>query len=192
MHKLVALACLALQVSLAHAQGSLPVELEDCTGPGATFCFDTAPLTIENACGALFENYQGRVGWPALRNAGPITVSVQTRNTGFDGQTWYPLYVEVAPRIPTDTGCATERPGYLVLSTNSGFACGGSWASVGPIDLTTYHIPLGGAYSVQCVFFRTTPTGVTHRTVGFSCIRVSSTQSAATGAEWSSVKTLYK
>lgn len=181
-----------LAASTAAAQGSLPAEFEDCTGPGADFCFDTVGATIENDCGVLFENYQGRIAWPALRNAGPITIAVQTRNTAFDGQTWFPLYVEIATRLPSDVQCKTTQSGVLVLSTNSGVACGGSWTSVGPIDLTVYHIPLGTPYSVQCVFFRTTPVGVTIRTVGFSCIRVTSAQSALASVEWSMVKTLYR
>ena len=181
-----------LAASGAAAQGTLPVDLEDCTGPGADFCFDTAGATIENDCGVLFQNYQGRIAWPALRNAGPITIAVQTRNTAFAGQTWFPLYVEIATRLPSEVECETARPGVLVLTTNSGVACGGSWTSVGPIDLTAYHIPLGAPYSVGCVFFRSTPDDVTTRTVGFSCIRVTSTQSALADVEWSLVKTLFR
>ncbi len=193
--RLVRLAILlpALSVATAWAQQDLPTELNDCTGPGADFCFDDTPALIDSGCGARFEGYAGRISWPVLRNVGPVTIAVQTLFTR-EGQTLFPLYVEVRNRTsPLDLlDCNTTLGGVVVLVAEGADQCGGTWESVGPIDLRRYGTPLGAPYSVQCVFFRTTPTGVTPRSVGFSCIRVTSAPTLVTAIDWGIVKSLYR
>ena len=178
----------------AHAQSDIPTELEDCVGPGADFCFSGTSALIDSGCGARFEGFVGRIAWPALLNVGPVTIAVQTRNTSFEGQTWFPLYVEVRGRGYPSEGreCNTGLGGDLVLVARGGLSCGGTWESVGPIDLRPYGIFLGTIYSVQCVFFRTVPDGLGARTVGFSCIRVTSTPEALGALTWTAAKRLYK
>jgi hypothetical protein len=173
----------------ARAQSALPTELEDCTGPDANLCFDGDPTLIEEGCGARFEGYAGRIAWAALENVGPVTIAVQTWSS-FASQTFIPLYVEVVRRV-ADTICNTTLAGRVVLVAGGSDRCGGTWESVGPIDLVRYGVPLGDNYSVQCVFFRTSP-GVSARTVGFSCIRVTSTPTGTASGHWGVVKALYK
>src|SRR5262245_48854910 len=90
------------------AHSALPTELEDCTGSQADFCFDAAPILLDESCGSRFDCYQGRIAWPALRNVGPVTIAVQTRSIPL-GYTAFPLYVEVVARDnPLDPGdCQT-------------------------------------------------------------------------------------
>jgi len=181
-----------LVTTAAWGQPDLPTELEDCTGPSAEFCFDGAPALIDSGCGALFENYQGRIAWPPLRNVGPVTISVQARHT-FTSQTFFPLYVEVqARRIDDPPICQDGLGGLVVLVARGADRCGGTWESIGPIDLVPFGVPLGSPYSVQCIFFRTTPSDVTVRTVGFSCIRVTSHPSILVSTSWGNVRTLFK
>jgi hypothetical protein len=176
----------------ASAQLDLPTDLEDCTGPGADFCFDGTPALIDSGCGALFEGYAGRIAWPVLRNVGPVTIAVRTRYT-FTGQTILPLYVEVASRRgDPNLGCTTLRPGQVVLVAQGAEQCGGTWQSIGPIDLTRYGVPFGEPYHVQCVFFRTTPDRITIRSAGFACIRLISHPLAIQPASWGVVKRLYE
>jgi hypothetical protein len=173
----------------ARAQPAPPIELEDCTGPGAEFCFDGDSTLISEGCGVRFEGYVGRIAWQPLRNVGPVTIAVQTWSS-FASQTFIPLYVEVVRRIDDD-GCVGTRPGRVVLMAEGSERCGGTWKSVGPLDLARYGVPLGDNYHVQCTFFRTS-TGVTVRTVGFSCIRVTSEPMPITRATWNLVKALYR
>lgn len=179
-------------VGIAYGQAELPTELEDCTGPEANFCFDGEPAILQEGCGVTFEGYVGRIAWPALKNVGPVVISVQSWNS-FESQTFIPLYVEVVGRVlPQDgTDCRTGRGGHLVLVAQGADRCGGTWESVGPIDLAAYGVPLGANYSVQCVFFRTSP-GVTVRTIGFSCISVTTVPTMTAGTNWGMVKSLYK
>jgi hypothetical protein len=187
----VGLLFLAL-VGSAHGQISPPTELEDCVGPEADFCFSGSPALIDTSCGVTFNGYQGRIAWPALRNVGPVTIAVQTRNMSFQGQTFFPLYVEIVARpLPEDgTDCNHGRAGQVVLTAEGARQCGGTWSSIGPLDLRPFGVPLGVNYSVQCTFFRTSD-GVTPRTVGFSCIRVTPASTVVGGALWGSVKRLY-
>jgi len=176
----------------AQAQFEWPAEFEDCTGPGAEFCFDGTPALIDSGCGASFEVYAGRIAWPILRNVGPVTIAVQARYA-FSEQAILPLYVEVADRrSDSNLGCRTTRAGQVVLATSGAEQCGGTWQSFGPIDLARYGILLGEPYQVQCVFFRSTPDRTTIRSVGFACIRVTSHATSVVSAPWGIVKSLYR
>jgi hypothetical protein len=190
--KWLSIIVLLAATTVAHSQADLPTELEDCTGSEADFCFDGTAALVDSGCGARFEGYAGRIAWPVMKNVGPVTIAVQTRYTPA-GQTVFPLYVEARGRdAPGDVlDCRTGLGGQLVLVAHGADRCGGTWESIGPIDLQAYGVPLGAPYNLQCVFFRTTPTRVTARTVGFSCIRVTSIPAATMAASWGSVKTLY-
>jgi hypothetical protein len=182
-----------MAAAVVEAQTELPTELENCVGEQADFCFDGEPALIDS-CGAIFEGYQGRIAWPALRNVGPVTIAVQTRSTSLRGQTLFPLYVEVTARTGPGAGtdCRTVLGGLVVLVAHSADQCGGTWESVGPLDLTAYGVPMGAPYSVSCAFFRSTPADITARTVGFSCIRIHTSASLVAAAQWSAVKVLYQ
>jgi hypothetical protein len=192
MRHLVGLLILAL-VASSHGQPIPPTALDDCVGPEEDFCFSGSPALIDTSCGVTFNGYQGRIAWPALRNVGPVTIEVQTRNTSFQGQTWFPLYVEVDARpFPEDgTDCNQARPGLVVLVAEGARQCGGTWASIGPLDLQRFAVPLGTNYSVGCTFFRTTD-GVTARTVGFSCIKVTPAATLTSDVQWGFVKRMYR
>jgi hypothetical protein len=176
----------------AHAQLELPAELDDCTGPSALFCFNGAPAVIDSGCGAIFDGYAGRIAWPPLRNIGPVTIEIKTEYS-FTRQAILPLYVEVATRRgESDLRCSTSRAGRVVLVAQGAERCGGTWQSIGPIDLIAYGIALGDPYQVQCVFFRTTPDQVTIRSIGFACIRVNPYPAATQAARWGAVKQIFK
>jgi hypothetical protein len=188
---------LLLWSDVAFAQQDFPTELDDCTGPGADFCFDGVPALLDSECAAIFEGYDGRIAWPPLRNMGPVTIAVQTRfrvGSGPQGSFMLPLYVEVRNRTSEfdRLECDTGLSGSLVLVANGSEQCGGIWESVGPLDLTRYGLPLGALYSVHCVFFRLSPQERTTRSVGFSCIRVTSNPTTVAAATWGLVKSLYK
>jgi hypothetical protein len=186
------LAIILLAGASAHAQPDFPTNLEDCTGENATFCFTGTPVLVDSSCGARFENYQGRIAWPPLRNVGPVVIAVQARHS-FEFQTFYPLYVQVRARGPNHPPiCEDGLSARVVLAARGADQCGGTWESIGPIDLENYGVPLGSLYSVQAIFFRTTPDQVTVRTVGFSCIRVTAMPTLGVSVPWSSVKILYR
>jgi hypothetical protein len=174
------------------AQPDLPTELDDCTGPDADFCFDGTVALIDSGCGARFEGYLGRISWPVLRSVGPVTLAVQTRFTR-EGAI-FPLYVEVRGRTSSldSLHCNTGLGGNVVLVAPGADQCGGTWESVGPLDLRLYGVPLGAPYSVQCVFFTGIPHRWTARSVGFSCIRVTSYPTTIASIPWGSVKSLYR
>jgi len=187
---------IALGSAPALGQQDFPTELEDCTGPGASFCFDGVPALLDSECGSRFEGYDGRIAWPVLRNLGPVTIAIQTRYR-FDArpgqeQPIMPLYVEVCRRGSEldRLECRTGFGGVLVLIAQGAEQCGGTWESVGPIDLARYGVPLGDPYNVQCAFFRHGPEPRTPRSVGFSCIRVTSS-TPVSKATWGIVKSLY-
>ena len=188
---------LGLRSAPALGQQDLPTELDDCTGLGASFCFDGTPALLDSGCGSRFEGYDGRIAWPVLRNVGPVTIAVQTRYR-FDTrpgqeQPVMPLYVEICGRgSPLDRlECRTGLGGVLVLVAQGAEQCGGTWESIGPIDLARYGVPLGEPYNVQCVFFRLGPEPRTPRSVGLSCIRVTSSITTVSKATWGMVKSLY-
>jgi hypothetical protein len=180
-------------LDVAHAAADVPTELEDCI-TDADFCFSFDPVLIDEACGARFESFQGSISWPPLKNVGPVTIAVQTRHVG---RTNFPFYVEIAQRgHPGDPGTCRPWTGEVVLVAQGGTQCGGTWESIGPIDLAAgFGVPLGSNYSVHCLFFRSLPTeppGREARSVGFSCIRVTSTPTPLAPGSWSLVKRLYR
>ena len=183
---------IALVFVSLRSEAQVPTDLEDCVAIGASFCTDSTAVLVDDSCGETFNRYYGRLAWPPLRNVGPVTIAVETINA--QGTT-YPLYVEVRGRNDsTSTDCRTDMAGHLVLVAQGGTQCGGTWESVGPVDLTPYGVALGENYHVQCVFFESMPGplgGVAH-TIGFSCIKVTSQPDAVHTASWSLVKHLYR
>jgi hypothetical protein len=165
----------------------VPTELEDCLGPTTTACFETSTAPIDSGCGADFEAARGRVSWPPLEHVGPVTISVQTMGTN---SAILPLYIEVSSVFPDGTECR-PAPGLVVLVARGTTECGGTWESVGPIDLRRSGVPLGTNYSIVATFFRTSP-GSTIQTIGLRCIRVTTAQSPVSGTLWGSVKRLYR
>jgi hypothetical protein len=171
-------------------------ELEDCVGPDSDFCYDSTAVFVDEGCDRTFLRYRGNIAWPAILNVGPVTISVLTRNVEFY-MTWIPLYVEVRGRTnPGDgTECLTGLGGHLVLVAQGGTQCGGTWESVGPLDLRPYGVPLGSYYNLQLVFFQALPggfPGLEAHSIGFSCIRVVSHPSGVQPSSWSNVKQLYQ
>ena len=190
------LAALLGSVPLAHAQEA--TELYDCVGDLDTddFCSDSDGILVDEGCGATFNRYIGRIAWPALRNVGPVTISVRTRYVRF-GTTHLPLYVEVRGRDDPEEGthCYTGYGGLLVLQAHGGVQCGGTWESVGPVDLAPYGVPFGAYYSLQVAFFEFLPSpifGTVAHSIGFSCIRVTSHPTLVAGTTWSNVKALFR
>ena len=180
----------------ARAGAQAPTELYDCVDDpdGPDFCTSDSTVELVDAgCGATFNRYHGRIVWPVLRNVGPVTISVKTRYVRF-GTTHLPLYVEVDSRaVPED--CITGLDGRLILVAQGGPECGGTWESVGPINLVPFGVPLGGLYSVQAVFFEALPDDhgeIPFHSIGFSCIRITSHPTAVASTTWSNVKALYR
>jgi hypothetical protein len=175
-----------------------PTELYDCLddvdGPG--FCTDSTAVLVERGCGATFNRYHTRIAWPVLRNVGPVTIAVKTRSL-FQLYS-LPLYVEVVGRTLSgdDFRCYPGLAGFLVLVAQGGVDCGGTWESVGPIDLTSYGVPFGALYNVQAVFFESIPYddqgNVGIQSIGFSCLRVTSHPLAIASTTWSNVKVLFR
>jgi len=174
----------------------LPTELEDCAGPSADFCSDSTAVLMEDDCGETFYRHRGEIAWAALKNVGPVTISVKTLDRRF--YMTFPLYVMVRGRTnPTDgTDCRTGMGGHVALVALGGQQCGGAWEPVGPIDPARYGVPPGANYSLQCVFFEPLPgtifPGLEPSTVGFSCIRVTSHPLQTGDASWAHVKTLFR
>lgn len=186
-------------VAATRAGAQEPTELYDCVddADGPDFCTsDSTVVPVDEGCGATFNRYRGRIAWPVLRNVGPVTISVQTRNVRF-GTTNLPLYIEVRGRgQPADPlNCSTGLSGHLILVAQGGPECGGAWESVGPINLAPFGVQLGEPYTVQAVFFEGLPDDhgqIWFHSVGFSCIRVTSHPSTVTSTTWSRVKVLYR
>jgi hypothetical protein len=190
-----------MSLSEARPVQAQPTELYDCVGEGADFCFDSTGVFVDESCGALFYRYRGNISWPALKNVGPVTISVLTRNLPYPWQTHFPLYVEVRGRtnVLDGTDCRTGLGGDLILVAQGGQQCGGTWESIGPIELREYGVPDGANYSVQLVFFEAVPypddpirRGLESKSIGFSCIRVTSHPEIARILGWSAVKRLYQ
>jgi len=176
-----------------------PTEIYDCVDDpdGADFCSDSTAVLVDGSCGTTFNRYHGRIAWPALRNVGPVTISVKTRRIQF-GTTSLPLYIEVVPRVPGESqGCRTWGAvgGFLILVAQGGPDCGGTWESVGPISLASFGVPLGSLYHLQAVFFESIPDDsgrVSFHSVGFSCLQVTSHPTAVGSATWTNVKALFR
>jgi hypothetical protein len=168
------------------------VELDHCLRDGG-FCSETPAAVVDSSCGQVFYAHRGRLTWAPLRNAGPVTIAVQTRRKNL--LTVFPLYVELVAFIDT-LECETRSPISVVLVAQGTGQCEGIWESVGPIDLTRHSIPLGTEYRVQVEFFATIPDvhGVFRSSVGLSCIRVTShaDTTAVTYSSWSLLKSIYR
>ena len=157
-----------------------------------TYCSESPPDTLDAVgldCGVTFYQFTGRVSWPPLTNAGPITISVHTLDTPF---TPFPLYIELRSADLQD--CTTLTAGTVVLVANSLRHCGGVRETIGPIDLMqTNGLTVGEEYIVQLVFLRDNAS--LWGSVGIARIDVTrSTTSSVTTTTgtWGLVKALYR
>ncbi len=178
---------------IAGATLAQEVELDHCLLDGG-FCGETPVAVVDSSCGQVFYAYRGRLSSAPLRNAGPVTIAVQTHRKNL--LTSFPLYVEIVAFIDTTLECETRSAISVVLVAQGTYQCEGIWESVGPIDLTEHSIPLGALYRVQLEFFATAPNvhGVFRSSVGVSCIRVTAhpeTTSVRPGS-WTVLKSLYR
>jgi len=185
-----------LLLVLAHPVRAQTDDFYDCAGPGALLCNDGS-ATIVESCEAEFYSFSGRVGWEAIRNTGPVSIAIQTRYIANSLHRYImPVYVEVRGRTPADgTNCSTNLGGHLVLTATGGTRCGGTWETIGPLDLRDYGVPLGDYYNVQLVFFDGIPDprfGIQFHSVGFSCLRVTSYSTGVASMSWGGVKTLFR
>jgi|SRR5262245_40491532 len=181
---------LLLMLAAVVARAQEPTELYDCVNDadGPNFCTaDSTDVFVAEGCGATFNRYHGVITWPPLRNAGPVTISVQTLAL-ISGTTHLPLYIEVAEGLQ---GCRALRPALVALVAQGATVCGGVWESVGPIDLKEYGIRLGDLYTIRAVFLESLPGTVNSHSVGFACIRVSG-RLAVAPATWSTIKVFYR
>jgi hypothetical protein len=89
-----------------------------------------------------------------------------------------PIYIEVRGLgiFPDTTGCRTNHWGRLVMVSYGGMSCGGTWESIGPLDLGPWGVQTGERYLIQAVFFERLPSefGPGSHSPGLSCIRVES------------------
>jgi len=181
-----ALACVAVLwafvlVSLGWAQDT---ELFSCL-PDTNVCSEAPAVLLEESCGEQFYFHRGRLSWPALRAVGPITIAVKVKH---HGSTYLPLYVEIVSDVQSPE-CATGILQFPVLITEGAPDCGGTWYSVGPLDITRF-TPLGTFYRVQVEFFDADPVGYV-RSPGLACVRVT-TPTEITPRTWSSTKKAYE
>ena len=173
-------------------------ELEDCVGDVDVdhFCSDSTAVLVDAGCDTVFNRYHGQIAWPVLRCVGPVTIAVQTRVlTDLNSTTRFPLYIEIIPRDGPGEECRRGLGGFVVLVAKGGPVCGGTWESIGPLDLRRYGVQLGGYYSVQAVFIETLPTvslGRVFHSVGFACIRLTAHPTAVTQTGWGRVKALFR
>lgn len=189
MKAITALGVLALATVLGstRAAADLPVEMLSCFEEG-TYCAEAPFDTLEtygNDCGQTFRVVHGRVAFPPLRNAGPVTIRVRT----YSGPATAPLYVIVRGPSRGGLGCTTYLAGSLVL-ISYGFPtqCGGVWESVGPIDLTRNGVPAGTEYHVQLEGFR----GYGGRSSAVACVQViRDSTTAVEDISWGNIKRLY-
>jgi hypothetical protein len=111
------------------------------------------------------------------------------------GQTQYlPLYVEVVGRTFTnDDYRCRSLGGIVIVVAQGGPDRGGTWESVGPIDLVRFGVPFGTLDHIQMTFFESPPPPAGQFcTIGFSCLRVTSEPDAVAAVNWGSVKSLCK
>lgn len=168
--------------------------LEDCLGPGSVSCSVSPSIPVGDDCDGGFYRYVGRVAWGPLEYNGPVKVSVKTKSIV---STILPLYIEVrSPEWgPGDIPiCTSTFFGHLLMTSLGDATCGGSWQSIGPIDLARYGIRSGDLYIVQASFFETIPDpfgGVAH-SPGLSCIRVEPAETPIASTSWTRTKMLYK
>ena len=183
--------CLTLLVALPAA--AQQTELYDCLGEGSGSCADTAAILAAESCGRRFYVHRGKVSWPSLLNVGPVTISVNTYNILF--YTQYPVYIEISPFYPDS--CSTRSWSMTVLASRGLQQCGGTWESIGPIDLTKFFIPLGTYYRIVAVsyvgFWPTPPYPSEYMSAGLACIRVTSQPTSPVATlDWGGVKSLYR
>jgi hypothetical protein len=175
----------------SHSEGQ-STSLDDCVGPASTVCFDSTAIPVVDECGETFFRYRGRIAWPPLRYVGPVTIAVKSQN---DRLSTYPLYVEVSERSDPEEGCRSNLSGHLILVAQGGTGCGGTWETVGPVDLRPFGVQVGTLYDVRCVFFEDVPRPFPERSlysVGIGCIRVTTEVSSVSQSTWSSAKLLYR
>src|SRR5262245_17652001 len=176
-------------VALVDRTKAAETELEDCLETSTRLCSDSPRLLVEDECRPASYRYVGRVSWPPLRSVGPVSIAVRTRADPF---TLMPLYVEVRglSAFSDTTACRTGLGSVLVLEVPGGSSCGGTWTTIGPLDLRAYGVSLGELYLVHLMFFQTVPfpTGQRGYSPGVSCIRVSSHPSAVVASTWTGVK----
>lgn len=187
---IIALLCAAgANVSVAQ-----DVELDDCLGPGSQMCTVSPAILVEDSCGSASYRFNGRIAWPPLKNAGPVTISVKTRIVDRFATT-FPMYVELGTLGLNDSSvCITGRSSPLLLAVQDGRTCGGTWTSIGPINLEDYGVPQGEFYLIKCVFFETiaNPLGQTLFSPGLSCIRVeANSRTYVQSMSWTHAKRLY-
>jgi hypothetical protein len=173
-----------------HARPSLAqtATMETCLASGPIRpCFEEASTTtLFEQCGPtrFFRRFVGRLTWPALTNAGPITISVETRAIR---STRYPIYVEILP----GNICAPTAPGIVLMATYGGDECGGSWQTRGPINIDQI-VPRGSPYVLQIVCFASALGDFS--SPGIDCLRVTSANSASEplATLWGTAKMLYR
>lgn len=165
------------------------VDLHDCVD-SPQYCNLSPVVVFEDGCDQ-FHRFRGRISWPPLQYVAPVSISVKTRADYF---TSIPLYVEVRKVPPDRIECSTTQSARLVLSALGGASCGGTWETIGPLDLSPYGIHEGDSYVVRLVFFESVPNdfGQTYHSPWFSCIDVVPSTSAVTNAGWGHVKALYR
>lgn len=185
-------ALLALGLSLlvpGTATQAQPSEFSSCFEEGSYCSESPLDTLIVDSCGALFRQFVGRVAFPPLVNRGPVTIRIRTVSIPL---TPFPLYVEIRGHTPSEpTSCTTLLAGDVVL-VGQGIVrqCGGTWESVGPLDLTLSGVLPGGLYHVQLVGFVNPDNG--YGTVGVACVELSSPTSLVQTVNWQRVKQLYK
>jgi hypothetical protein len=188
------LSAIALVVSALNITvGAAETQLEDCLETSTRVCSDSPRLLVEDECGPASYRYVGRISWPPLRSVGPVTIGVQTRADPF---TLIPLYVEVRglSSFSDTTACRTGLGAELVLEIPGGASCGGTWTTIGPVDLRPHGVSLGELYLLQLMFFQTVPfpTGQRGYSPGVSCVRVTTSPAVITASTWTSMKLIHR
>ena len=185
-----------LIVCWSHDPASSQDILFECLDSG-NFCSDSSGTVIDASCGESFYVYPGRIAFrPVLTNTGPVTISARTVNVG--GNTIYPVFIEIAPLQASAQDCSTAVPGLVVLMAQGSRRCGGTWESIGPIDLERFLVPQGTQYQIQAVFFEKWLGDFPFRqhSAGLACVRVTQetppTATTVTSESWTNIKALYR
>jgi hypothetical protein len=175
--------------------GAQETELEDCLGPNTRACSDSERFLVEDSCGAASYRFIGRVAWPPLKNVGPVTISVRTRAVS-QVHTVFPLYFEIRGlhTFSDSTECRTRLAGVLLMEVQGGSDCGGTWTTIGPLDLRPFSVTLGEFYHLQCLFLETIVDmfGFRFYSPGLSCIRITSEPSPVVESTWTKAKILFQ
>lgn len=166
-----------------------PSEFTSCFEDGSYCSESPIDTLIVDACGVAFRQFVGRVAFPPLVNRGPVTFRIRTISIPL---TPFPLYLEIVGHSPNEPDmCTTLLAGYVIL-VGQGIVrqCGGTWESIGPVDLTQNGVLPGGLYHVQLVGFVNPDNG--YGTVGVACIEIRSATNGIQAVTWQRVKHLYK